>query len=77
MTLLGFIGGSEMIVILIVLLFVILIPLIALVDIFRSNFDGSKKTIWVIVVIFLNTFGAILYFLIGRNQKIMDSKQNN
>jgi hypothetical protein len=29
------------------------------------------QLIWVIVVIFFNIIGTILYFIIGRNQKIM------
>lgn len=48
----------------------LILPVAALIDIIRSNFEGSNKLIWVIVVIGLNVFGALLYFLIGRNQKI-------
>jgi len=72
MTTLAFIGGAEIVLLLIVLLFILLLPLIALVDILKSNFEGNTKLIWVIVVIFLNIVGAILYFLIGRNQKEID-----
>lgn len=52
------------------LAFCIFLPVFALIDIVRSNFEGSNKLIWVVVVVGLNFLGAILYFLIGRNQKI-------
>jgi len=52
------------------ILFLISIPLIALIDILRSEFNGYNKIIWVIVVIFLPVLGAVLYFFIGRKQKI-------
>jgi len=70
MILLGIIGTTELIFILIVTTFFILFPLIALVDIIRSKFEGNMQLIWVIIVIFFNIIGSILYFLIGRNQKI-------
>lgn len=31
---------------------------------------GSNKIVWLLVVIFLPVIGFILYFLIGRNQKV-------
>jgi len=76
MTLCGIISSTELIIVLIFALFVLLLPLVALVDILRSKFEDNTKIIWVIVVIFLSTIGAILYFLIGKNQKIKDSTQN-
>ncbi|HPR32764.1 MAG TPA: PLD nuclease N-terminal domain-containing protein [Prolixibacteraceae bacterium] len=51
------------------LLLVGLLPLFALIDILRSDFEGNNKLIWVIVVLFFPLLGAILYFLIGKNQK--------
>ncbi len=71
MTLLGIIGPTELIIILIVGLFFFLIPLLALVDIVRSKFEGNMQLIWVIIVVFFNVIGSILYFIIGQKQKIM------
>jgi len=56
-------------------LFIAGVPLvmliIALVDILRSEFeDSANKILWVIVVILLPFLGSLLYFLIGRNQKV-------
>ena len=70
MTLLGIIGSAELVIILFVGLFLFLLPLIAIVDIIRSKFEGNMQLIWVIIVVFFNVFGTILYFIIGRNQKI-------
>jgi hypothetical protein len=45
--------------------------IIALIDILKSDFrDTNGKIIWVLVVIFLPVIGSILYFLIGKSQKI-------
>ena len=65
-------GGQELLLILSALGILILLPLIALVDIIRSDFRGQNdKLIWVIVVLFLNIIGALLYIFKGRNQRIL------
>lgn len=46
------------------------IPLIALVDILKNEFKGNDKLIWVLIIIFLGIIGAILYYFIGRQQKL-------
>ena len=74
------IGIQEIIVMLIGLLIPVLaIALLiwALVDILKSEFTGSNKIIWVIVVLLLPLLGSILYFAIGTKQKIVkrESKQ--
>jgi hypothetical protein len=63
------IGAPQMILI----LSVFLTPLIALVDIVRNEFTGNNKLIWILVVFFFNFFGVILYFLVGRKQRIKRS----
>tara|TARA_B100000508_G_C11336664_1_gene217075 strand:- start:171 stop:383 length:213 start_codon:yes stop_codon:yes gene_type:complete len=47
----------------------ILPTIFALVDILRSEFKGNDKLVWLLVVLMLNFFGAVLYFLIGRQQR--------
>ena len=70
MMILGMFGPIEVLIILMVVALGLLLPLIALVDILRSNFQANNKLIWVVVVVFTNILGSILYFLIGRNQRI-------
>ena len=71
MTLLGIIGPTELILVLVILVFALLLPLLALVDILKSKFEDNNKLIWVLVVILLPLLGTILYFIIGRNQRIL------
>jgi hypothetical protein len=66
----GIIGTWQLILILVVLFLGVLPTIIALVDILKSEFKGNNKIVWILVVLFTNFFGAILYFLIGREQKI-------
>lgn len=42
----------------------------ALVDILKSEFVGLNKLIWLALVIFLPLIGVILYYFIGREQKL-------
>ena len=59
---------------LIILLLFFLLPTIlwitALMDILKNNFQKDNKLIWTLVVVFLPIVGAVLYFIIGRKQKI-------
>jgi hypothetical protein len=45
----------------------------ALVDILKNEFTGSNKLIWLLAVIMVPLIGMILYWIIGREQKIRDS----
>lgn len=43
----------------------------ALVDIVRSAFrTENEKIVWVLVVALTGIIGAVIYFVIGRNQRI-------
>lgn len=44
----------------------------ALVDILKNEFTGSNKVIWLLLVIAVPLIGVILYYFIGREQKISD-----
>lgn len=43
----------------------------ALYDILCNNFKKNYKIIWIIVVLMIPVFGAILYLMNGRKQKII------
>ena len=63
------IGVPELIVLF--LLGLLAIPsILAFIDIMRSNFEGKKKRFWLLFVILFSFIGAIVYFIIGRKQKI-------
>jgi len=44
--------------------------LVVLIDIYNSKFKTNNKWIWFAIVLFFNYFGAILYLLIGKQQKL-------
>lgn len=62
--------GPWQIFILLLILGLIALPVIALIDVLKSRFRENLQLIWVLVILLLPVFGAILYFAIGRNQKI-------
>jgi len=68
MTYLGIIGIWQTIIILLSFSGIIL-TIMALIDILKSKFNGNDKIVWILVVLFFNLLGAILYFIIGRKQK--------
>lgn len=68
--LLGFMGSQEIVIILLVSLVLFVIPIIALVDILKNDFKGNNKLIWVLVILLTWLLGAVLYYFIGRKQKI-------
>jgi len=43
----------------------------ALVDVLKSEFKGGNKIVWLLAILFLNIFGAILYVIIGRKHKVI------
>ena len=40
------------------------------IDILNNQFNGSNKTIWLLVVILLPGLGGLLYLIFGRRQRI-------
>ena len=70
----GGLGTSEVLVMSIFGCLPFLLVIFALVDILSSNFrDSNTKLIWVIVVVFVPVLGSILYFIMGRSQKIRET----
>ena len=69
MTFLFFFGGGLLIT-LFVILFIILLPLMALISVLTSEFQGNDMIMWVLIIIFLPFLGSVLYFLIGRDRRI-------
>jgi len=51
----------------IIWLVILIVDIVVLVDILRSNKDTEKKILWIIAVFLLPVLGPILYYAIGRN----------
>jgi hypothetical protein len=68
----GMPGAGEWIIFSLGFLIIFILPIIALIDILRHNFKGQNdKVIWVLVVLIMNFLGSILYFVIGRQQRVL------
>ncbi len=45
---------------------VLVLDVIVILDILKSNKDMEKKILWIIAVIFLPLLGPVLYYIIGK-----------
>ncbi|MCD8510301.1 MAG: PLD nuclease N-terminal domain-containing protein [Bacillus sp. (in: Bacteria)] len=45
-----------------------ILMIVALVDCFRHNKTNGPLWVWVLVIVFVNLIGPILYFIFGRRQ---------
>jgi hypothetical protein len=73
----GLIGGTfaGMTAVTLILAAVVLIVwLVSLVDILRSEFAGNNKLVWFVAVTLLPLLGPVLYYFIGRGQRIRPGK---
>jgi hypothetical protein len=63
-------GPSEMIILLVIgLLF--LFWLWMLIDCLKNPaLQGAEKIVWVLVIVFLHSLGALLYFFMGRSKRV-------
>ena len=69
--------SSSILLIILVSLFFLLLPLIAIVSVLTSRFeDSTAKIVWILVIFFIPFLGSILYFAIGRNKRIRDNGTN-
>lgn len=46
---------------------ILIIDIIVILDIIKSNKDQEKKILWVIAVIFLPVLGPVLWYIMGKN----------
>ncbi len=49
-------------------LLILVLDIVAIVDCLKSDKDGGKKALWIILILILPIVGMILYFLIGKKQ---------
>jgi hypothetical protein len=47
-------------------LLILVIDVIVIIDILRSNKDSEKKILWIIAVVFLPVLGPLLYYFVGK-----------
>jgi hypothetical protein len=47
---------------------ILVIDIIVVVDIVKSNKDSEKKILWIIAVVFLPVLGPILWYFVGKRR---------
>jgi len=50
-------------------LLILVLDIIALVSLLKSNADSGTKILWVILIVVLPVIGMILYFLMGPGRR--------
>ena len=53
----------------ILILSILLFGIIAIIDIAINKFENNQKIMWILICFFV-PFGGLIYFLIGRKQRI-------
>ncbi|MED4205705.1 PLD nuclease N-terminal domain-containing protein [Neobacillus mesonae] len=52
-----------------ILIIELILLLIALIDLYRNRKTRKNVFLWTLVIVFVNTIGPILYFVIGRKDR--------
>jgi len=47
-------------------LFILVLDVIVIIDIVKSNLQTEKKILWIIVVVFAPVLGPLLYYILGK-----------
>lgn len=47
---------------------VFILDLVAIIDCVQSPMDGTKKLLWILLILVLPFLGMILYFLLAKNK---------
>lgn len=48
----------------------LILPVIALIDIIKSEFPGNNKIVWVLVVLFFPLFGSVIYLIFKNDNRL-------
>jgi len=65
-----FLFGGGLLVTLLVIIFIIFLPVLALISVVTNQFPGNEKLVWVLIIIFLPFLGSLIYFLVGRDRRL-------
>lgn len=64
-----FLEGLNFAVILPILIIQLILLIVALIDLIRSEKTNGPKWVWVLVIVFINIIGPIVYFIFGRRNQ--------
>lgn len=48
-------------------LLILIIQIVAIIDVVKSNRDTERKILWILGIIFLPVLGSIAWYLVSRN----------
>jgi len=68
LALLGVLGALTMVAFHLSGLVVLVLDIIAVIEIVKSRDDGTKKAIWILMILFLPVLGLLLWFFLGRKR---------
>jgi hypothetical protein len=68
LALLGVLGALTMLAFHLSGLVILVLDIIALIEILKSNDDGTKKAIWILMILFLPVLGLVLWYFLGRKK---------
>ena len=54
----------------ILMIFAVVFPIIALIDILNNDFKENNKLFWVLVILLTSLIGVLFYYKYGTKQKI-------
>jgi uncharacterized membrane protein YhaH (DUF805 family) len=52
-----------------VLIIQLVLIVVALIDLARREHTRGPKWMWALIILFVNLFGAIIYFIVGRKEE--------
>jgi uncharacterized membrane protein YhaH (DUF805 family) len=52
-----------------VLIIQLVLIVVALIDLVRREHTRGPKWMWALIILFVNLFGAIIYFIVGRKEE--------
>nr|WP_239256097.1 PLD nuclease N-terminal domain-containing protein [Listeria ilorinensis] len=60
--------GVDILIVLPLLILYLLLLVTALIDLIRHWSDRRQPILWLVVILFINILGPILYFILGRKE---------
>ena len=62
-------GEFNLAILLPIILISLALTLFALIDCIRSTSTNGPKWVWILVILFINLLGPVLYFVLGRRNE--------
>ncbi|MCT4795786.1 MULTISPECIES: PLD nuclease N-terminal domain-containing protein [Exiguobacterium] len=62
-------SGMLLLILLPLLILQLVLLTFALIDLFKRNETNGPKWVWLLVILFMNILGPIIYFLWGRTKR--------